>query len=188
MKAELVYQAICERIRSEWKFEEREFQIGKSSVFASNNPSVSPTRDIRPKTALSLPKEQKSAGKTALSPLFNRLHKCKSAVSSVSTPLSTDLLSLSTPQPSAPVPPPLPDLFSHLIPSIPSPKEPPTLFLPEIKPILPVSQTGIEAISPISAAESGLDMKTLILGLDSLKTEVEMRRAANRKKEIVINL
>lgn len=185
MKAKLVYECICERVRREWKLEERDFYIEQSSLFA---PEASFPGDIRRKPTLSAAKESKAADVAAPSPLFYRLHKCKSTV----PPPSIDLLSLSTPQPSILVHTPISDLvFDPVLPqTLPSPKSAPQVHfnppLPEIRHNMAVPQDPLPSIPP--ASKAGLDMTTLLSGLDSLKTEVESRRLANRKREVVINL
>lgn len=189
MKAKLVYQCICERIRLDWKSREKEFYIEKSSVFERNRDEMRPPQ----KPITTIAEEPKSAAKPDPSPLFCRLHKCKSTPSQAFPPSSTDLLHLNTPElpPAAPIPvydlpvfDPVPAATQK--PSIPLP-------LPRISHNMPASEASIPAVLPVlqvlpPAKTDLLDMKSLLSGLDSLKDEVEAKRKVNRKREIVINL
>ena len=193
MKAKLVYQCICERIRSEWKSREKEFPIEKSSVFERNRSERESSSDMPQKPITTIAREPKPATKLDPSPLFLRLHKCKSTPSQAFPPSSTDLLHLNTPQPPPTAPIPAYDLpvfdpvpAATQKPSVPVP-------LPRISHNMSTSEASIPAVLPVlpvspPAKTDLLDMKSLFSGLDSLKDEVEAKRKVNRKREIVINL
>jgi hypothetical protein len=193
MKAKLVYQCICERIRLDWKSREKEFYIEKSSVFERNRDEMRPSSVMPQKPITTIAEEPKPAAKLDPSPLFIRLHKCKSTPSQAFPPSSTDLLHLNTPElpPAAPIPAYDLPVFDP-VPAAPQKPSMP-LPLPRISHNMPASEASIPAVLPVlpvlpPAKTDLLDMKSLLSGLDSLKDEVEAKRRVNRKREIVINL